>query len=181
MERLELPAEVGEDYIRAYSGRTLEWLRDRVYVNCWYSGLHESAAMWQWAERKAQSVAIRTTFGRLTYSVGDGEAIFSSRIRYLNYQKDPVPFGHRLGVFFCKRKSFEHEREVRLLFESHREEVLAGIAIPVRLNNLVRRIVVAPKAETWHMDVVRSLLEKYGLSELSQLVHKSDLDRDPIF
>jgi len=182
MERLELPPEVGQDYVRDYSGRTLKSLRERVYVNCWYSGLNESAALWQWAERKGQSVAIRSTFGRLIGSCAHTERIYSSRVRYLNYQKDPVPFSHRLGIFFCKRKSFEHEREVRLLMEGlPTQEELPGVAVQIDLEQLIQRVVVAPRAPTWHLDVVRSLLERYGLGELAQMVHKSDLDRDPIF
>ena len=61
------------------------------------------------------------------------------------------------------------------------QEEVPGLAIQIDLEQLVQRVVVAPKAPSWHLDVVRSLLERYGLGELAQIVHKSDLDRDPIF
>jgi hypothetical protein len=183
VERIDLPADVSAAYIPGYSERSLSSLRERVYVSCWYAGLHESAALWQWAERKGQSVAIRTTFGLLNTSIASISETFAGRVRYLNYQSDPVPFSHKLGVFFCKRKSFQHEQEVRVVVErpADADQQLPGVPLRVDLDALIKRVVVAPGAGDWYVDVVRSLLQRYGYSQLAQMVRKSELDKDPIY
>jgi hypothetical protein len=182
VDTLELPPDISAQYVPSYSERKLALLRERVYVNCWYSGMNESAALWQWAERKGQSVAIRTTVNRLVTSIPSIDDIHTGRVRYLNYQHDDVPFRHRLGIFFCKRKSFQHEYEVRLLQElPESDRPPEGIAVPVDLSKLIQRVVVAPGAADWKTEVVRSLLERFGLTDLANLVHKSEMDKDPIY
>ncbi|HEV2174457.1 MAG TPA: hypothetical protein VGR71_12865 [Nitrospira sp.] len=183
VERIELPADVSSAYVPEYSERSLARLRQRVYVNCWYAGLNESAALWQWAERKGQSVAIRTTYELLRAAIHGMTETYSGRVRYLNYQRDPVPFSHKLGVFFCKRKSFQHEQEVRVVVQRRPESSAAssGIALPVDLSALVKGVVVAPRAGDWYLSVVKTTLLRFGYSHLANCVRKSELDKDPIY
>jgi len=45
-------------------------LRDELYVSCWHSNQHESAAMWALYSRTS-GIAIRTTAGRFVRALRD--------------------------------------------------------------------------------------------------------------
>ncbi len=93
-----------------------------------------------------------------------------------------------------KRMSFQHESELRALHwdaELIQSDVWdtknfvwkpnavfkPGINIPVDLDELIRRVHVAPTAEPWFHDLVKSVLAEYGLNKE---VRKSKLAEDPI-
>ena len=73
-----------------------------------------------------------------------------------------------------KRKSFEHEKEVRLwLVEcDHRATQEFGTYIKVDLDELIDQVYISPKAEMWLKDVVDRELVTY---QLDRTVIKSEL------
>jgi hypothetical protein len=154
-------------------------LRARVYVNCWYVGEHESAALWQAATREGASVAIKSTFGALTGAIQTGDEPFhAGSVSYLDYRTEELAEGHLLSAFFCKRKSYEHEREVRAVIYRPDEDSLPGLIIPVDVEALVSEVVVAPSEPVWIRDVVRSMVAQYGFDIP---VTQSALDADPLY
>ena len=181
IDRRRLPSEISEEYIRNYSDRKLAELRNGVYVNCWYSGPHESAAIWQWASRTGMAVAIESSFVSLISSVRSPEPFRAGTVTYHDYDTESVPERSRLRVFFCKRASFEHEHEVRLLIDRTKpkmERPSKGLLLPVDLENLIRRVIVAPLAEDYILDVVRALVASFGPAVE---VVRSRLDDDPVY
>ncbi len=90
-----------------------------------------------------------------------------------------------------KRRSFAHEKELRAVVirptwhelnhhAGHPEDVpnVTGLAVPVDLDRLIRRVVISPRAEAWYVDLVSSMLRRFGLSHTP--LH-SDLYGAPVF
>lgn len=145
--------------------------RDKVSVNCWHLNEHESAAMWHMYSRDAASIAIQSTCERLRRVLPRNIPI--GKIRYIDYRTESVPFGNILSYFMHKRKSFEHERELRALIwimsmadgkpEWGEAQGQSGIEIPVTLTELVEQVVISPDAPEWFLDLVVRIVERYGI------------------
>lgn len=164
-------------------------VRQSMYVSCWHRNDFESAALWDLYALKS-GLAIETTVGDLQESLMDdsGDHVIDE-VRYLNFDKENVSLqANFMNLPFLKRKSFEHEREVRLM----RWEVSvlpgnapAGFEAPshfsmeVDLPLLVKRVHVAPTAGDWLCPVIVSLCEKFGLHDVQ--VTKSGLYDDRIW
>lgn len=166
-------------------------LRQYVYVNCWHANEHESAAMWKLYAESGKGIAIQTTFDRL-YDILDAvpTKLFLGMIEYLDYQNESTPWVGALSPFMRKRKSFEHEQEVRAIIEDapdswplSREQAqdegrLEGLTVAVNLDDLIEKVYVAPQSSDWFLKLVRSVCRKYDLSKIPQ---RSNLDEDPLF
>jgi hypothetical protein len=94
-----------------------------------------------------------------------------------------------------KRKSFEHEQELRAavwIVESGKYPLALqdpqnpsanpfcetpGLYVPVDVERLVERIYVAPTAEAWQVDLIRALTRRF---ELSKEVVQSELSESPV-
>jgi hypothetical protein len=139
-------------------------LYERVFLNCWHDNDHESAAMWRIYLHSSDGVAIRTTAERLQSALSSlSETLYLGRVRYLDYARDKVPEQHELDPFFCKRKSFDYEREVRALWLADGPHDEAGRYVPVNLGALVEEVVISPTANPWLEELVRSVTGKYGM------------------
>lgn len=164
------------------------------FVNCWYQNELESVAMWELYASRAAGIAIRTTYGRLYDAIDENalteyESLFFTRVRYLDYDHQSFET-HRaqydlLTAFFHKFRSFEHEREVRvvlpgpLLGETNLKTNSFGVYLPVDLHLLIETVYVAPAAPPWFQDVVQAVMTKWGMTSIP--VVRSDLSRDPMY
>jgi hypothetical protein len=172
-----------------------------TFINAWHCSEHESAAMWRLYLKADEGIAVRSTFRRLCESFQDAEPeIFVGLVQYVDYDLDPMPEGNSLWPFVHKRKSFEHEREIRAVIQDgeifkqvRRFEASApldraldpsieppprGLSIPVRLHTLIERIYVPPTASDWLNNLVKSVTDKYGVT--APVLHSS-LARDPVW
>ncbi|WP_394842273.1 hypothetical protein LZC95_34995 [Pendulispora brunnea] len=140
-------------------------VHERVFVSCWHANEHESAAMWRIYLNGEEGLAVRSTVRQLAAALSNGtETFYLGAVRYLDYKKEPVPKGHELLPFFCKRKSFDYEREVRALWQSDVRSAEVGRYFNTSLDHLIEEVVVSPTAERWFEELVHSVTEKYGLS-----------------
>lgn len=153
------------DALRTEYDAQLSGYRTKVFVNCWYCAPHESAAMWTgYADG---GVAIRSTFGQLeralprTYE----HAIYAGSVRYIDYATGDIPLGNGWPPFMHKRLEFEHEREVRVVVNTHSREVPAplGLCVNVDLRELVTAVFVAPSPD-WLTSVLRDVLDRMDLT-----------------
>lgn len=159
-----------------------------ILVNSWHINEHESAAMWKLYLKTDEGVAIRSTFKRLTQSFNTSEPdVFVGVVDYLDYVTDFIPEDNALAPFLCKRKSFEHERELRALVWTllkdftipyTNESLDDGIPVSVDLDVLVDKIFVSPTAQPWFSELVRSVTQKYGLNKE---VTQSNLSKGPLY
>jgi hypothetical protein len=159
-------------------------------INCWHMNEHESAAMWKLYLKSNEGIAVQSTYKNLRDSIVEDERVFLGIVKYIDYENDGIDAGNLLTPFVHKRKSFEHEREVRALvlrapikedrsgLDLALEPIARGLKIKVDIERLVERIHVAPNAPDWFSDLVRALIHKYGYKfEVVQ----SKLDQKPLF
>jgi hypothetical protein len=141
-------------------------------------GEFESEAMWRLYTRERDGVAIKTVFARFKEALVGEECVNASRVLYQDYRTEHIPFGNGMLPLVHKRISFQHEQEVRAVyFETPAEDATGGYC-KVDLLKLVEEIVVAPFAEDWFVDLVRSPAERHGIGDR---VRSSTLSDAPTF
>lgn len=169
----EIEIEAQRLYSQISDNSTL--FRKKTYISCWHENEHESEAMWRlYSKVWDNAIAIRTTYQSLYVSLGRDPKIPIGRVRYIDMNKSYA--GHN-DVFWRKRKSFEHEREVRALtmdFESN----APGKIMPCDLDVLIEEVFVSPNAPTWFVSLVNDINKKYFLNVK---VSSSELDETPFF
>jgi hypothetical protein len=153
--------------------------RRHEFVNCWCMS-DESAAMWELYGKRESGIAVRSTFRRLVTSLHDESAdrsLWVGVVRYLDYATARISEENTMTPVWCKRKSFEHERELRA--NVYAENVDGdGLEVAANLDTLIDELIVSPVTPAWYADVVRSVTEKYGLNKP---VRRSDLGGDPVW
>ncbi|HTE46931.1 MAG TPA: hypothetical protein VK636_16910, partial [Gemmatimonadaceae bacterium] len=160
--------------------RSWEATRQWIHVSCWHCAEHESAAMWQLYGRSNEAIAVRSTPRRLRRLVPQSPFITPpteghvplhvGMIDYIDYDKDRIPPDFVTRAF-RKRKSFEHERELRAVFldfpPSFTNEMVAdhrGRTVAVEPSDLIDAVFIAPQAAPWFADLVRKTAERHVLS-----------------
>jgi hypothetical protein len=173
-------ASFGTNNIQCEYQKAWRQMRTRMYLSCWCLGEQESAAMWELYGSAGSGIAIRSTFGRLEQALPSDWAypILAGKVHYLDYQRQEMPLGNAFDRFLRKRLSFEHERELRMIIDTHNELApRGGLRVPVALEILLHRIHVAPTAPDWFAELVQRTVGRYGLEPV---VIRSDLLTDPV-
>jgi len=130
-------------------------VRFKFGITCWHSNQTESEAMWKLYSTLGQGIAIESTSRRLEDSLADKSSLQIDRVRYVDFENDPIEKGHENYGLFLKRKSFEHERELRatiLLKEQGKGEFAK-----CNLDILIKKVHVSPFAPAYFKDVIDSL------------------------
>ena len=134
--------------------------KKRTYVSCWHENEHESEAMWRlYSSFIENAVAVRTTFQRLYVSMGRDPFIRIGRVEYIDFN---TSYAGPNDAFWRKRKSFQHEREVRAMLIHSRSED-RGKIVSCDMPQLIEGVFVSPKAPEWFIRVVNAVNEKFGL------------------
>lgn len=163
-------------------------VRKHTYISCWHANDFESAAMWDLYSKNDASVAIETTYADIKNILPSDAMI--GLVKYIDYDKDVFPIENSLYPFTHKRKSFEHEREVRFLIQRlpiNTEEnkvdfnnAVAPNVIPVDVdvNLFVKRIHLSPRAPEWMLSLLKDIVIKYSINVE---VRRSNLYISPIY
>lgn len=164
-----------------------------VFINCWHRSNSESAAMWKLYETTGRGIAIQTTLADLTASATDDKDCHLVEVQYVDFESDYIEAYDYNRAYSYKRKSFQHEQEVRLQHfdlmplrpktaaeramdpplsersdNTDYENVIDYSILPtgkhfsVDLRTLVHRVVIAPEAPAWYIEIVRDVVAKYG-------------------
>ena len=151
--------------------------RSRTFINCWHANEYESEAMWNlYTSDSKQGIVIQTTFNNLYLALNRDPYIEIGYVNYIDYNKQ---FTGVNDSFFYKRYSFAHEREVRcVITDLSLKEPPMGIYRPVDLDYLIENIYVSPTSQPWFYDVVKNIVEKYGLKKK---VLQSTLNEPPFY
>ncbi len=157
-------------------------------INCWHMNEHESAAMWKLYLKSDEGIAVQSTYRRLREAFVDDEKVYLGVVRYIDYDNEWIDAGNLFSPFVHKRKSFEHEREVRALVSRwpvteskinfEEETISRGVQIRVDLEQLIERIYVAPSAPDWFSDLVQAVVVRFGFN--FEVMH-SKLDEQPVY
>ena len=157
-------------------GEVLKGLRRFHLVSCWHENTFESEAMWRLYSGERKGIAIRTTFGSLAASLKGDETVCIGRVKYVDYEKTFIPEGNMFSAYLHKRRSFEHEREVRAVHarlpESNDDKLRShavpdicetGLYLEVDLAELIQEVVIAPSADDWFVELTQSVAAKFSL------------------
>ncbi len=198
-ERPKLMANVKPEHVAMVtkaSGDALRWSSQFVYVNCWFGGEHESAALWRYYTDGDNSLCIRSDLQRLRCQLPPGIKIVT--VKYIDFVNEEIPELAVQGwttdlLFEYKRKSYEHEREVRALYSrnpplhpSGRGQVIdidaplphRGEVVPVDLNALITEVRISPSADDWFLKLVQDVCTRF---DLTAPVRRSDMATDPVY
>lgn len=80
--------------------------------------------MWELYVRAGEGIAVQSTFDRLKRAFAfTDQGIYIGKVRYIDYRREKVlPNNSTIAPVFYKRKSFEHERELRCVTEVDMDE-----------------------------------------------------------
>ncbi|MET3027593.1 hypothetical protein ABXT06_13015 [Flavobacterium sp. UW10123] len=153
--------------------------REKVAISSWHINEYESFAMWQIFTKNNEGLAIQSTIRRLQKAVRPENNYdqFIGEVNYIDYKKEYIPFDDLFFPFLFKRKSFQYEREVRILSDTSKSDIKLndGLKINVDINQLIEKIYIHPKSENWYKKLVIELVERLGFGFE---IEKSDLESD---
>lgn len=175
--------------------------RYHQFATCWHASEHESDAQWKLYAAGGAGIAIVSTMARMRDSVDltPRQGILAD-VAYVDFENHLMRrlTGGRTVIRpgHLKRKSFEHEREVRgiiltdLIVEGgtftmddaflERQRLLQplGVSAKVDLKGLIQAIVISPIAKPFVYELVLTVTARHGLD---QLVRKSSLLESPAY
>jgi hypothetical protein len=173
-EEIKKIAENNPEFLDVYKTQ-----RKNVIISSWHINEYESFAMWQIITQNSEGLAIQSTIGRIQESL-HLENQFEQhigKVNYIDYKKEYIPFDDDFFPFLFKRKSFQYEREVRIIsnLSSHNLSINEGVKIDVDINKLIEKIYIHPKSENWYKNLVIQLVKQLGFDFN---IGKSDLESD---
>lgn len=125
--------------------------------------------MWKLYAQTHEAVCVQTTFRKLQAAVGEQARV--GLVRYVDYDKGWIPESNPLAPFLYKRKSFEHEREVRAIIEPAEMAALlkvegettasAGRWVNVNVTETIEQVLIAPDAPPWFLELVQQVTAPY--------------------
>ena len=135
--------------------------------------------MWQIFTQNSEGLAIQSTIGRLQNALKP-ETNFDQHIgevNYIDYKKEYIPFNDMFFPFLFKRKSFQYEREVRIITDTGENKITLneGLKINVDISQLIEKIYIHPKSENWYKNLVIQLVKQLGFDFT---IEKSDLESE---
>jgi len=153
--------------------------REKVVVSSWHINEYESFAMWQIFTQNSEGIAIQSTIGRLQKALEVEKEFkqYIGEVKYIDYKKEFIPFDDMFFPFLFKRKSFQYEREVRIIGDITAENIKIndGLKIKIDINQLIEKIYIHPKSENWYKRLVIELVSKLGFDFE---IEKSDLESE---
>jgi hypothetical protein len=154
----------------------LKRIVESTYISCWHISDHESDAMWKLYGQVDGAVAIQTTFGKLRKQL-PASGFIAGKVQYIDYETAPISWNEMISPFFFKRKSFEHEREVRFFMRipSNTSRRVASFAF-LDINDVFENLYISPLAGKWVADTVRETCKKFECN--IEVVH-SELYESP--
>ncbi len=163
-----------------------EWVRHWTFLNCWHMNEHESSAMWKLYAQTNEAVAIQSTYQRLRDCLP--ENVFVGVVKYIDYETQWLPEGNSMWPFVHKRKSFEHERELRALIQDLPQNDKGinigllnseiGRLVTISPLELIEKVYVAPYSPTWFAELVKKITLQFGYDFE---VRQSILSKAPVY
>ena len=177
---------IREDALKALP-KFYNFLRQWTYINCWHMNEHESAAMWKLYPQMNEAIVVQSTYQKL-FNCLPSENVYLGVVKYIDYENDFIPEDNSFWPYIHKRKSFEHERELRAVVQEHwlstednkidwdvKNEKF-GKSISINVNQLVENVYVSPESPQWFIDLVENVTKKYGFTFQ---INKSILAKEP--
>lgn len=152
-------------------------LRTHFGANCWHANEGESEAMWRLYVALGAGVAIESTVGRLRAALSSDGEIYIGRVRYRDSNEGTDDLSEIPLSLVTKRRSFEHEREIRALMRI--DEPGRGCEIDCDLKVLIKTVHISPYANLVLEDAVQLLCSSFA-KDYSIDARKSSLLVSPL-
>jgi hypothetical protein len=153
--------------------------REKVAISSWHINEYESFAMWQIFTQNSEGLAIQSTIKKLQDALIPEKNYkqYIGEVNYIDYKKEYIPFDDMFFPFLFKRKSFQYEREVRIITDVSENPIKLndGLKINVDISLLIEKIYIHPKSENWYKNLVIQLVTQLGFDFE---IEKSDLESD---
>jgi len=167
MRRNDLPPQAVDQFLKM-----TETLRQEMFISCWFASEYESAAMWKLYLQSPEGIAIRTDHDTLAGALDRSPLTArTTLVRYVDYDKIPIPSGNAFFPFVHKRLSFAHEAELRAIVwscedvnKAHIPEGATEVTVDVAPEELMKSVHVSPTAPRWFGELVEQVLRRYGIS-----------------
>ena len=158
-EEIKRISESNPEFLQYYKSH-----REKVAISSWHINEYESFAMWQIFTQNSEGLAIQSTVERLKNALDSekNHEQFIGEVNYIDYKKEYIPFDDMFFPFLFKRKSFQYEREVRIISDVTQSNIKLndGLKINVDINQLIEKIYIHPKSENWYKNLVIELVSK---------------------
>jgi hypothetical protein len=159
--------DIAREVFRQKAMELPKQLKQKYFVSCWHMNEEESPAMWRLYTSQNESICIRSKYKNLATLLP--AFVLLGCVKYIDYKLDRFETNEMWNYILHKRKSFEHEREIRAVvyrsetcpFESAGEK---GLIVPIDIAALIEEIFVSPTSQPPLTEVVAGLAHKYGLS-----------------
>jgi len=173
-EELKKLSEDNPDFLNYH-----KYHRKNVVISSWHINEYESFAMWQIFTKNNEGLAIQSTIGRLQEALGPENRYDQhiGAVKYIDYKREYVPLDNAFFPFLFKRRSFQYEREVRIISDltEHKMHINEGVKANVDINKMIDKIYIHPKSENWYKNLVIQLMQQLGFDFE---IEKSDLESD---
>lgn len=148
------------------SDQIVRCVRNGTFINCWHVNPVESVAMWSLYSTH-HGIAVKSTVQKLIKAVKLSPApINIGMVQYVDFSRQRST--ERDLCFkeeFIKRKSFEHEKELRAVTMDTEvsKQRRAGVKVKVNVEELIEAVYVSPKLKAWVKGVIARELEMHHL------------------
>jgi len=156
-------------------------LRKRTFAHCWHVQAVESVAMWKIYGGSKNAIVVKSTFAkfkrvleRIKITEYPHSKIHVNEVVYINHhEKESYSkavreltrneyLGHEVFFFFLKQEPFQHEKEIRALFQVPSKSKKKGAYTEeISLPELIDSVVIQPNSPKWFKEVVKKALEKF--------------------
>jgi Protein of unknown function (DUF2971) len=151
-----------------------------TYANCWHVNEHESAALWRLYTQDGAGVAIKSSISKLRESlVNSQENIHVGSVEYIDYEHEFIG-GNGYQQFFSKRKSFEHEKELRICVITHPYQgpddislLPKNLSICCDITKLIDKIYISPHSPFWHLKTIQAIAGSFNID--AEIIIKSGM------
>ena len=183
---------IDSDFYRKHISNAFYELTRLTKISCWHMNENESSAMWKLYLRDGKGIAIQSTIGRLQSSFmpfrlkpeyGE-ENLKMGKVKYIDYRKDVMEDKSMLGRFLYKRKSFSHERELRVTVSLRMAEEFGvnvpenGVFVNADLERLIFAVHLAPSVDSGFRNKIENLVASKGFKFP---VNQSEMDDEALF
>ena len=118
--------------------------------------------MWSlYTKDQSCAIAIKTTYDRLYNAIGKNPLIEIGKVNYIDYTETFVEIR---APFWFKRKSFQHENEVRAILTDYDKKDLNGLYVQVYLDKLIQSVHISPSCPSWIAGLIVDICNKYNVS-----------------
>lgn len=150
--------------------------RESTFINCWHKNELESEAMWKlYVSNLKEGIAIKSTYSKLYRALKKDPSISIGQVNYVDFNNN---FAGVNESFWYKRKSFEHEKEVRAIIHNRKTDNEFGLSVPVNLNILIDKIYVSPTSQEWFRKLTASVMKRY---EINRKIMISEMLATPFY